>query len=242
MTIADTAEHQIVQDGLWGNATLLEVLADYSFMTAQIFEAEGGNGAWVLNGIHWASIDLINMLKRGKLISAKKSRMRSFSKKFGLPEDFTIGADFGQDDQPAKCGNPSCSLRSDMKQSGNKACTCRLVLYCNSACQKSHWKQHKPVCKLALQRDVSGSFFPDTQVLLGLPDPNESPLGSGEHKHRSSELAPALSLRSVRPLAPAELHDDEPASDMRHLPVQITLVRWAWSGLKAIVSRMCVVF
>lgn len=34
------------------------------------------------------------------------------------------------------------------------ACTaCNRVAYCNKACQKKHWKPHRPICRAAVQQD-----------------------------------------------------------------------------------------
>ena len=46
------------------------------------------------------------------------------------------------DDSNMKCG--ACDKEGD----GLKACTaCKLVKYCNSSCQRAHWRKHKKECK-----------------------------------------------------------------------------------------------
>ena len=49
------------------------------------------------------------------------------------------------------CSNPLCT------ETGLKKCTgCRTARYCGEICQLSHWKTHRPNCKLALWDNVSG--------------------------------------------------------------------------------------
>jgi len=44
---------------------------------------------------------------------------------------------------PEDCGTcPSCGTIAETKCTG-----CKQIYYCNKACQKKHWKQHKPECK-----------------------------------------------------------------------------------------------
>jgi hypothetical protein len=51
------------------------------------------------------------------------------------------------------CNNPSCSNMSGPSEaklvegSSSKCSSCHAARYCNRACQKQHWKHHKPVCK-----------------------------------------------------------------------------------------------
>jgi hypothetical protein len=51
------------------------------------------------------------------------------------------------------CNNPSCSNMSGPSEaklvagSSSKCSSCRMARYCSRACQKEHWKHHKPVCK-----------------------------------------------------------------------------------------------
>jgi hypothetical protein len=47
------------------------------------------------------------------------------------------------------CSNPDCSL-PERKTERNKilyCAQCDQVCYCSRACQKSHWKKHKKICK-----------------------------------------------------------------------------------------------
>jgi hypothetical protein len=54
---------------------------------------------------------------------------------------------------PDACNNPACSNGSGLSEAqlvGHKSCICGGCLqgrYCGKACQKQHWKQHKPVCR-----------------------------------------------------------------------------------------------
>jgi hypothetical protein len=51
------------------------------------------------------------------------------------------------------CNSPSCSSVSGstelsiVKGSGKMCSGCRAAYYCCKACQSTHWRQHKPVCK-----------------------------------------------------------------------------------------------
>jgi len=51
------------------------------------------------------------------------------------------------------CNNPSCSNMTGLSElqlvSGRARCCsgCRVARYCSEACQRKHWKQHKPACK-----------------------------------------------------------------------------------------------
>lgn len=51
------------------------------------------------------------------------------------------------------CNNPRCvnlSGPTDHKPVSGKACICagcRTAVYCGQACQRAHWKHHKPVCR-----------------------------------------------------------------------------------------------
>lgn len=50
----------------------------------------------------------------------------------------------------AACNNPRCSRLSGPTELSNlnaKCSACRVAYYCCASCQRSHWKQHKPVCK-----------------------------------------------------------------------------------------------
>jgi len=60
---------------------------------------------------------------------------------------------------PIACNNPSCSNISgptDIQLVSGRSglcASCQVARYCSRACQKQHWKQHKPVCKaLAAQQ------------------------------------------------------------------------------------------
>ena len=49
------------------------------------------------------------------------------------------------------CANPGCAGR------GLKACArCQSVRYCSVACQRAHWRAHKPSCSEAAPKAVSG--------------------------------------------------------------------------------------
>lgn len=54
---------------------------------------------------------------------------------------------------PSACNNPLCSnstkpSEAALVQSKTSRCSaCRAARYCGKACQVSHWKQHKHVCK-----------------------------------------------------------------------------------------------
>ena len=54
---------------------------------------------------------------------------------------------------PVCCNNPSCSSSvgfTERQSVSGKGCICsgcRTARYCDRACQRAHWKQHKPVCK-----------------------------------------------------------------------------------------------
>ena len=54
---------------------------------------------------------------------------------------------------PVFCNNPACSNVSgptELQLVSGRSCLCAGCLtarYCSRACQKQHWKQHKPVCR-----------------------------------------------------------------------------------------------
>jgi hypothetical protein len=69
--------------------------------------------------------------------------------KVGLQEAGTaLGALAG----PLTCNNPSCLNMEGPSEAAlvsgrNCVCAgCKVARYCCGACQKEHWKQHKPVC------------------------------------------------------------------------------------------------
>jgi hypothetical protein len=51
------------------------------------------------------------------------------------------------------CNNPACSECSGpnelqlVARQRNIYANCKVARYCSRACQKAHWKQHKPVCR-----------------------------------------------------------------------------------------------
>jgi hypothetical protein len=54
---------------------------------------------------------------------------------------------------PCLCNNPSCANlsagRTELGLVSGRSCVCggcRVARYCGRACQRSAWKQHKPVC------------------------------------------------------------------------------------------------
>jgi hypothetical protein len=55
---------------------------------------------------------------------------------------------------PHCCNNPGCSNlakageQSMVSGKGCKCSGCQVARYCGKDCQKAHWKQHKPVCKM----------------------------------------------------------------------------------------------
>jgi hypothetical protein len=55
---------------------------------------------------------------------------------------------------PHCCNNPGCSNMargSELSMVSGKSCICggcQVARYCGRGCQKPHWKQHKPVCKM----------------------------------------------------------------------------------------------
>jgi hypothetical protein len=55
---------------------------------------------------------------------------------------------------PYFCNNPGCSNlagTSELSIVSGKGCICggcQVARYCGRGCQKAHWKQHKPVCKM----------------------------------------------------------------------------------------------
>jgi hypothetical protein len=66
---------------------------------------------------------------------------------------------------PVCCNNPACSSllgateRQLVKGKGCTCAGCRTARYCDRACQRAHWKRHKPVCKglaAAKQGTVTG--------------------------------------------------------------------------------------
>lgn len=46
--------------------------------------------------------------------------------------------------KPNGCANPACESGN---HAGMQCSKCRWAKYCSAACQKSHWKAHKPNCK-----------------------------------------------------------------------------------------------
>jgi hypothetical protein len=54
---------------------------------------------------------------------------------------------------PACCNNPACSSlvgATELQQVLGRGCICAgcsTARYCDRACQRAHWKRHKPVCK-----------------------------------------------------------------------------------------------
>ncbi|KAL3898519.1 MAG: hypothetical protein SGARI_006653, partial [Bacillariaceae sp.] len=63
------------------------------------------------------------------------------------------------------CGNCQSELENILRCS-----RCHVVFYCNKACQKEHWKQHRRVCK-KITPLPEGSFFEDAQALAAqFPD------------------------------------------------------------------------
>lgn len=63
---------------------------------------------------------------------------------------------------PHACNNPCCrSLEgaSELQLVGGRSCSCagcRTARYCGRACQRQHWRQHKPVCQ-ALAAAAAGT-------------------------------------------------------------------------------------
>mmetsp|Transcript_7910 Transcript_7910/g.11908 ORF Transcript_7910/g.11908 Transcript_7910/m.11908 type:complete len:464 (+) Transcript_7910:45-1436(+) len=49
--------------------------------------------------------------------------------------------------QLRRCANPECRKLETKKNQFRKCGSCRRVVYCSTACQKNHWKQHKAGCK-----------------------------------------------------------------------------------------------
>jgi hypothetical protein len=55
---------------------------------------------------------------------------------------------------PHCCNNPGCSnlaAAGELATVSGKSCICggcQVARYCGRGCQKAHWKQHKPVCKM----------------------------------------------------------------------------------------------
>ena len=54
---------------------------------------------------------------------------------------------------PLCCNNPHCtnlSGPSELQLVNGRSCICggcHVARYCSKACQRTHWKQHKPVCQ-----------------------------------------------------------------------------------------------
>ncbi len=40
-----------------------------------------------------------------------------------------------------------CSKCNKLAIAGSRCGGCQIVLYCNAACQKAHWREHKPACR-----------------------------------------------------------------------------------------------
>jgi hypothetical protein len=75
-----------------------------------------------------------------------------------------VGAAFTSLAVPSFYNNPSCSNISgptEVHLVSGQSCICAgccTARYCGRACQRQHWKQHKPVCKaLAAAAAVGGS-------------------------------------------------------------------------------------
>jgi hypothetical protein len=46
------------------------------------------------------------------------------------------------------CHNPACDAANPFgKKDRFMACPCKVVAYCDKACQKAHWKEHKKTCE-----------------------------------------------------------------------------------------------
>jgi hypothetical protein len=80
---------------------------------------------------------------------------------------------------PCLCNNPTCANLSGLTEMGlvsGCSCVCagcRVARYCGRACQRSAWKQHKPVCgalaaaataSAAAVGSATGSSVPSTAI------------------------------------------------------------------------------
>jgi hypothetical protein len=79
---------------------------------------------------------------------------------------------------PCLCNSPSCTNISGLTEMGTvsgRSCICggcRVARYCGRACQRSIWKQHKPVCAaLAAAATIHASTAAGTAVSVPLVDP-----------------------------------------------------------------------
>jgi NAD(P)H-hydrate repair Nnr-like enzyme with NAD(P)H-hydrate dehydratase domain len=72
---------------------------------------------------------------------------------------------------PHCCNNPGCSNVAGAGElvlvtcKSCICCGCQVAGYCGRVCQKAHWKQHKPVCKM-LQASRAGWCVSVTVLLL----------------------------------------------------------------------------
>ena len=63
---------------------------------------------------------------------------------------------FGPPRWAAPLREPECAFCHSRKTVALQRCSgCKRVFYCNKACQKNHWKEHRPECqKCRLQREL----------------------------------------------------------------------------------------
>lgn len=76
------------------------------------------------------------------------------------------------------CDNPICT------NEGTKKCqSCGSVKYCSSECQKTHWQNHRKICKTIREENNKNKNITNSPIInLGLQEKNSSPSSSSSSK------------------------------------------------------------
>jgi tetratricopeptide (TPR) repeat protein len=94
--------------------------------------------------------------------------------------------------EPNTCGNPKCN------NEGIKKCqACNSVYYCSVECQRTHWENHKGICKtIRLERNKNSTNSPIINLQEKISSPSSSS-SSSKLKVLNSDVSPTIIKRLV---------------------------------------------